>query len=219
MSTLRLPGQVYGLALHAGGGLLARELDGSTQPLDVPRWLADVDQVDARLLASVRGPVLDVGCGPGRHVQALAQRGVHAMGIDSSPHALKIATQRGAEVVLGDIFTEQLEVSAWETVLLLDGNLGIGGSPERLLLRISELLRPTGQLIVEVSAPGTGLRRGPVRLEHHRLVSTWFPWARVDPDHLEALAPAARLRVDDVWQDEQRWFARLSPSEPGAACR
>lgn len=219
MSTLRLPGQVYGRALHAGGGLLARDLDGTTQSLDVPRWLADVDHVDARLLATVHGPVLDIGCGPGRHVQALAQRGVRAMGIDSSPHALKIATQRGAEVVLGDIFTEQLETFAWETILLLDGNLGIGGSPERLLQRVSELLRPTGQVIVEVSAPGTGLRRGPVRLEHHRLVSTWFPWARVDPDHLEALVPVTHLDVADVWHDEQRWFARLTHAEGSPACR
>ena len=47
-----------------------------------------------------RGPVLDVGCGPGRHVHHLARRGVLAIGIDVSRDAVRLARRRGASVIL-----------------------------------------------------------------------------------------------------------------------
>ena len=56
-------------------------LDASGTRLTVPlnRWFGAIDRTDAGLLRQVRGPVLDVGCGPGRHVVALAERGVPAL--------------------------------------------------------------------------------------------------------------------------------------------
>jgi hypothetical protein len=39
-------------------------------------------------------------------------------------------------------------------VLLLDGNIGIGGDPHRLLRRVRELLTPTGRLLVELDVDG-----------------------------------------------------------------
>ena len=38
----------------------------------------------------------------------------------------------------------------WGTVLLLDGNIGIGGDPVRLLRRCADLVRPRGQVLAEV---------------------------------------------------------------------
>jgi 2-polyprenyl-3-methyl-5-hydroxy-6-metoxy-1,4-benzoquinol methylase len=48
---------------------------GEVLDLDVDRWHADVDDVEAALLATLPDPVLDVGCGPGRIVAALAAAG------------------------------------------------------------------------------------------------------------------------------------------------
>ena len=53
----------------------ARFRDGTTLPLGLERWLGPADATDQELLDRVRGPVLDVGCGPGRHLHALAARG------------------------------------------------------------------------------------------------------------------------------------------------
>jgi len=67
------------------------------------RWLGTADSCDERLLDRAVGPVLDVGCGPGRHLLALARRGVEATGIDVTPAAVRVARSRGARVVDGSI--------------------------------------------------------------------------------------------------------------------
>ena len=53
----------------------------------------------------------------------------------------------------------------WATVLLFDGNIGIGGDPAASLRRIAALLRPAGGgLLTELSRPGPwGPRAGPPR--------------------------------------------------------
>lgn len=205
-----LPSHVYGAALAAGGELVARHANGASERLEVTRWLANSDGCDDLLLADVDGPVLDIGCGPGRHLRTLCDRGVEALGIDTSPTAVRIARRRGGEVVLGDVFTEQLPLAAWQTVLLLDGNLGIGGCPETLLRRVAELLHPSGQVVAEVAPPGTGLHRSRVRLELGLLVSEWFPWARVDAAHLAEPAGRAGLQLSEATHHAGRWFVALS---------
>lgn len=204
-----LPWTIYGAALDRGGDMTARHADGVTQTLAVGRWLADADPVDERLVDRALGPVLDVGCGPGRHVHALVQRGVAVLGLDASPAAVRIASARGAEAVEGDVFTHGLELGVWETVLLLDGNLGIGGDPAALLRRVAEFLTPTGRVLVETDPPGTGLHSLPVRLERGGDVSLWFPWARVGIDELGGVAAEAGLALGDRWEDTGRWFAEL----------
>ncbi|MBJ7471755.1 MAG: class I SAM-dependent methyltransferase [Solirubrobacteraceae bacterium] len=203
------PWTLYEAALDSGTTLTARHADGVTELLAVSRWLADADPVDERLVARARGPVLDVGCGPGRHVHALVRRKIPALGLDASPLAVRIASERGAEAILGDVFTHGLEVGVWETVLLLDGNLGIGGDPGALLARVREFLTPTGTVLVETDAPGQGARSVPVRLEKGDDVSLWFPWARVCNDAIEEIALGAGLVCADRWSDGGRWFAEL----------
>ena len=54
---------------------LLRLSDGRLVPLPVARWSGPVSEADESMLASAQGPVLDVGCGPGRLTAALHQRG------------------------------------------------------------------------------------------------------------------------------------------------
>ena len=108
-------------------------LDGRTLELDVRRWMAPADQVDEALLDRAIGPVLDVGCGPGRHVSSLLGRGTVAMGIDTSPTAVRLARERGARVAHQSVFDAVPDAGMWRCALLLDGSIGIGGDPEGLL--------------------------------------------------------------------------------------
>jgi hypothetical protein len=88
--------ELYADALEGDGTLVARDVRGRAQRLPVERWLAPASEADERLLDRTEGPVLDVGCGPGRHVHALVRRGVLALGVDVSPSAVRIARARGA---------------------------------------------------------------------------------------------------------------------------
>lgn len=203
------PWMLYESALGGGASLTARHASGATELLAVSRWLADADPIDERVIDRAVGPVLDVGCGPGRHVGALVRRGIPVLGLDASPLAVRLATARGADAVLGDVFSHGLEVGVWETVLLLDGNVGIGGDPTLLLARVGEFLTPGGRVLVELDAPGTGWQAHSVRLEQGDDVSVWFPWARVGADAIDAVAASVGLRLTDRWTDGGRWFADL----------
>ena len=155
--------ELYGRLLeHAAGG----EHDGRvcstaglSAPLPLRRWLAPADAADLLALEPVVSPVLDVGCGPGRLLAALAAQGRAATGIDISPVAVRLARRRGGQAICASVFSPLLAAGAWRSVLLLDGNVGIGGDPERLLARVAELLTPGGEAIVEVEPPGGGRDR------------------------------------------------------------
>jgi SAM-dependent methyltransferase len=167
-------------------------------PTALQRWLGPTTAVDERVLDRAEGPVLDVGCGPGRHVGSLARRGVLAVGVDVLPHAIRLARRRGALVLERSIFDHLPGAGEWGSALLLDGNIGIGGRPVPLLARVAALLRPRGAVIVELEPPGGGVR-----------VVDWFDWARVAVDAVEELADDAGLTVEERWRDGERWFGML----------
>ena len=183
--------------------------DGLRLPLEVERWLGELAPEDRELIARAVPPVLDVGCGPGRHVLGLAAAGVPVLGIDVAPSAVKLARSKGACVLERSVFDRVPAAGRWGSALLLDGNAGIGGDPEALLWRVRDLLRPGGRILVEVEAPGVigGCLRA--RIESAARSSSWFPWARVGADGLEALAAACLLDLVDVWQRRGRWFGML----------
>jgi cystathionine gamma-synthase len=54
--------------------LVLRTADGRALPFQVSRWCGPPDTADEELLRHCRGPVLDVGCGPGRLTVALMER-------------------------------------------------------------------------------------------------------------------------------------------------
>ncbi|MGH9223524.1 MAG: class I SAM-dependent methyltransferase [Acidimicrobiales bacterium] len=178
--------------------VLLRADSGEVLTLDTGRWHDDATDEEQGFLASVAGPVLDVGCGPGRLVVALARRGVPALGIDSSPLAVATAVDRGAAALQRDVFGPLPGEGRWATVLLFDGNVGIGGDPVRLLSRCRQLAWKTGVVLVEVEPPGTGHRRLRARLERDGERSATFPWSVVGADAIATLAGAAGLRVESI---------------------
>jgi len=206
--------RIYDAALDGRVRLTARDADGGAWPLHVDRWLAPARGADVRLLRRAVGPVLDVGCGPGRHVRALVESGVPALGVDISRTAVDVARASGTPVHHGDVFGPVPEPGTWVTGLLLDGNVGIGGDPAALLARVAALLTGGGTILVEVDAPGTGLSTAAIRLDDGRLLSDAFAWARVGADAIGAVARAAGLRVAASWDDEGRWFTQLARRAP-----
>jgi SAM-dependent methyltransferase len=195
-------------APEGAGGLHAVGEDGARRRLPIARWMGTPDAAEEAVLARAVGPVLDIGCGVGRHVIALSRRGVRATGVEVSPIAAAIAREGGGEVIVGSIF-EAPTTSGWQTALLLDGNIGIGGDATRLLRRTVTLLAPAGRILVELEPPAGAPRDRRVRLEDERAVSRWMPWHFVAADEIDGLAAAAGLAVHERWQAGDRWFAQL----------
>ena len=193
--------------------VMLRLSDGTVSPLALGRWLGPADETDEHLLKAIAGPVLDVGCGPGRHLHALAKRGVFALGVDLSPVAVDLARGRGGNAIVGSIFDHVPGAGTWRTALLLDGNIGIGGAPERLLTRVRSLLGPTGEVLVELDPPSTDTTTLVARIETRAEASAWFRWARVAFGDIAALAGAAGYDLLERAHHSTRWFARLGRGE------
>lgn len=204
--------ELYALGLTGGpedGRVRARTRDGLRLRLPYERWLGPVDTVDEDLLSRARGPVIDLGCGPGRHLHALARRGVFALGVDISDVAVTLARDGGANAVEACIFGELPGTGTWQTALLLDGNIGIGGDPADLLARTGRPLAPGGALLVEVEARRPRRRVLEVRLESATRESEWFPWAIVGAEEIDGVARHSGLRLVERWDLGGRSFARL----------
>ena len=201
--------ELFGAILDGAGEPVLRDEHGHTRALPVDVWLGRAGAVDERVLDRARGPVLDVGCGPGRHVHALARRGVLGVGVDVSPVAVALARRSGATVLEASIFDRLPGTGSWNSALLLDGNIGIGGAPDALLRRLAGLLARGGAVLVELEPPGAGVVCERVRLEDGERASEWFAWARMGADAVDGPARAAGLRVRARWHDGDRWFAEL----------
>lgn len=140
-------------ALGAGHGeVCLLDSTGWVLPLDVGRWCAQVNPCDMTVVRRCSGPVLDIGCGPGRLVEALTKRGHRALGIDISLPAVDATNGRGGRALGRSVFDAIPAEGRWGTALLLDGNIGIGGDPVRLLRRITDMVRDNGLLLVETPA-------------------------------------------------------------------
>jgi SAM-dependent methyltransferase len=148
--------------------------------------------------------------GPGRLTVALTERGLLALGIDVAPYAVALTVAAGGPALCRDVFDRVPGAGIWTTVLLADGNIGIGGDPSALLGRVFDLLAPGGgRVLVEVLAPGTRSRAEPVRLRTGHAVGDWFPWAWVSADDVAGLAASRGALVTEVWEEAGRWFASL----------
>lgn len=204
-------GQLYDRALN-GERCWVRRSDGRVNRLPVRSWLggrgADAE-FDSALVAMCTGPTLDLGCGPGRLVASLVERGLPALGVDLSATAVRLARNNGAPALRRDVFGPLPGTGRWHTVLLADGNVGLGGDPRRILTRAAELLRRGGQCLAEFDASTSGIDVGWVRLESSRTVGPWFRWASVGIDSVPALAAEAGLAVAGVHRIGSRVVANL----------
>jgi SAM-dependent methyltransferase len=212
----------YAHALRTGRGpLYLRRMAPLAQgtadllPLDVERWCAAPDAADTDVLRRCTGPVLDVGCGPGRLVVALAARGIPALGVDVSPAAVARTRRLGGAAVRRSVFDRLPRESRWGTVLLMDGNAGIGGDPVTLLARLRDAVRPGGRLLAEAAGDDVD-ERLTVRVEDaHGRHGRPFSWARVGPTALLHAAAVTGWIVTGRWTAEGRPFVELHRPNAG----
>ncbi|MBN3931437.1 class I SAM-dependent methyltransferase [Streptomyces verrucosisporus] len=204
----------YTRALRTGRGPLFLRGPGSRRlPLDVERWCARADEADWTVLRRCTGAVLDIGCGPGRLVAALAGLGRPATGVDTAPAAVVRTRERGGTALCRSVFDPLPDEGGWGSALLIDGNIGVGGDPAALLARVRELLAPGGLLLAE-AAPADVEERFRARLDDGRRThpgrpAPSFPWARLGRSALRARAEEGGWTVEEEWSAGGRVFLGL----------
>jgi SAM-dependent methyltransferase len=208
MTTLAA-GEVFS---HALRGEICYLTTPDQQRLELPvrDWARATDSADELLLRLCGGATLDIGCGPGRMAAELAARGHVTLGIDIVGEAVRQTLDRGAAALQRDVFARIPGEGRWDTALLADGNIGIGGDPAALLHRARRLLRPGGKVVVEAGPPEQPSTLFDARLECPCGHSERFPWAVVSIIDLAALAEAAGLVEVDRRTSHGRWVGVLA---------
>jgi glycosyltransferase A (GT-A) superfamily protein (DUF2064 family)/SAM-dependent methyltransferase len=196
--------------LYAGSPVRCEASDEPVLPLEAMRWSARADDIDQLVVSRCRGPVLDLGCGPGRMVQALSEAGVPALGVDISAMAVRGARSRGALAIQASLAERLPAEGRWETVLLMDGNIGIDGDVGALLGRCRDLLVPGGAVIVEVDPRPAWHRTSRVRLTAgDSRCSAELTWTRTGAAAVRRLAGPLDLLVVEEWTAGSRAFLSL----------
>ena len=206
----------YERAIEKGSGALRLvdandELAVMSTAIDISRFARDASAEDVDALSRTNGAVLDVGCGPARIVHAAIRAGRLALGIDLSPAAVAFAQDRGLPVLRRSVFQSVPSAGSWGTVALLDGNIGIGGSPRRLLYRCRDLMDPNGSVLVETH-PDAEREAAfeAVLLDSSDMRSSPFPWAEVGAAALLRAADDTGFAVEAAWESGGRHFSILT---------
>jgi SAM-dependent methyltransferase len=157
----------------------------------------------------VRGKVLDIGCGAGRHSLYLQEKGFDVLGIDTSPLALKVCRLRGLrKTKLISITRIGPELGRFDTLLMLGNNFGLFASFKRarwLLGRFHKITSEKARIIAESMDPyqtddpvdreyhKLNRRRGRmfgqvrIRLRYKRHVTPWFDYLRASKDEMKQI--------------------------------
>ena len=215
------------LSGRAGDSFLDRD-DGHTGPSMGPEWffaeLEEWPEAERIVFDFVRGRVLDVGAGAGRHSLEAQRRGLEVVAIDVSPGAVEVCRRRGVEDVrLLPLAEADERLGVFDTVLMMCGNFGLVGDAEAAaagLRRLHAMTTAGGRIVLDSVDPyvdsdaadiayqarnrAQGRMPGVVtiRIRYGKRATPWFDLLLVSPAELEQLVEGVGWRLVQVFEGE-----------------
>ncbi len=130
----------------------------------------DWDPLDRKAMEFVKGRVLDIGCGAGRHSLYLQNKGFDVLGIDSSPRAIKVCKLRGLKKTrVMPIEELNFKPNSFDTVIMMGSNFGLFGGfkkAKRILKKLHRMTSKNGLIIANTR--DTYKTSIPDHLEYHK---------------------------------------------------
>lgn len=178
-----------------------------------------VEWISAEVLGPAPARVLDIGCGPGLYLQALAEQGHDCRGIDFSPASIAYARAEARRAALSIDYEEaDLRHAAFgpertfDAVMLIFGEFNVftPGDARTILAKAHAALKPGGRLLLEPATEAAVRRIGSERSVWWSAQSGLFG----DRPHL--------VLVESFWSEAQRAATRRYyriEAETGAVTR
>ncbi|MCW3981626.1 MAG: class I SAM-dependent methyltransferase [Candidatus Bathyarchaeota archaeon] len=157
--------EVYEVAERDDGYIDAMDIKGYFAPYEA--W----SPAEQKVMECVKGRILDVGCGAGRHSLYLQEKGFDVLGIDISPLAVKICKLRGLKKV------EEVSLEAvgqpqglFDTIIMMGNNFGLFGGFEKARSLLRELHAITSkEALIIASTRDPYKTDNPAHLAYHKL--------------------------------------------------
>jgi len=200
------------ISVRREDGRLDQE-NGSFYFTDFNQW----PTTEKESMKLVRGLILDVGCGAGRHALYLQTKGFKVVALDISRLAIRVARKRGvSNPILAAAPWFPFRNETFDTLLLMFNNFGIcGGYQEtiRYLRELNRILRRGGRILASSLHPTLtddeshlkyhelnrkrGLPAGlvTIRLEYGGEVGNWFKLLLASPEEMKTLSTKAGLKL------------------------
>ncbi len=116
-------------------------------------WFAGRRELIGTLLDRHLAPhqqVLDVGCGTGRQLESIAQKGHRAVGLDLRPEGLQAMREGGVSVVQGQVTELPLKPGSLDAVVVMDVLEHVDDGVA--LAEVHDVLRDDGLALISVPA-------------------------------------------------------------------
>jgi SAM-dependent methyltransferase len=192
----------------------------------------DWDPIDRKSMEYVKGRVLDIGCGAGRHSLYLQKMGLSVLGIDSSPLAIEVCKLRGLKQArVMPIEELNFKPNSFDTVIMLGSNFGLLGSFEkakRLLKKLHKMTSENGLIIastrdtyktdiadhLEYHKRNKEKGRMPgqlkVRIRFRKCVGKWFDYLIVSKKEMEEILKGTGWKIKEfIDSDDSAYIAAI----------
>lgn len=186
-------------------------------------------------MSYVRGRVLDIGCGAGRHVLHLQEKGFDVVGIDLSPLAVEVCRRRGVRDARVMSITEiGPGLGQFGAILMMGANFGLFANPRRaklLLRRFHRMTSPEARVVTQARDPyrtdnefhvayhrrnqergrmGGQLR---IRVRYQKFISPWFDYLFVSPAEMEEIVEGTGWLVEALLGAEEPFYTAVLAKE------
>ncbi len=201
-------------------------------------YFADYDSwpvYEKRAIRYSRGRILDIGCGPGRCLLYLKNKGHDVTGIDNSPLIVKVCQKRGLKkVYVRPITRINRDLGIFDTAIMFGNNFGLFGSFKRarwLLRKMYQMTSEKARLIVESRDPYNtdipehfeyhkynrkrGRMGGQLRLRvrYKTFISPWFDYLLVSPDEMRQILDGTGWAIKHLYPSPRSIYTAVIEKE------
>jgi len=190
-----------------------------------------------RVMRYVRGRVLDIGCGAGRHAIYLQREGLDVVGIDNSPLAIEVCKMRGLkDARLLSINQVNPKLGVFDTVLMMGNNFGLFGSfdgARRLLKKLDKVTSRKGRIIAEtmdayqtdnpdhLSYHELNRQRGrlggqvKIRVRYRKYATPWFDYLLVSKKEMADILEGTNWKIGKFIDTEGPVYVAIIEKKKG----